>query len=239
MKIVFTPDWFLNFDVLIESFGFMILGLLFLFAIQAYTISKKKSVLYLGFGFLLIALGELTTVFTKLILYYDSSVTSEIGQAIITKGVVSSIDIFYYAGFSLHKLLILLGLYVIYKLPDMRKKSDPADFALTLYFLFITVILSHKIYYLYHLTVFLLLALIVRDYVRIYFGKKSKSKNTLFMISTFSLLAISQVMFMFSSVDILYVLAQTLQVVSYVILLTFMVKITQNGKKAKPNGNNA
>ncbi len=237
MKIVFTPDWFLNFDVLIESFGFMILGLLFLFAIQAYTISKKKSVLYLGFGFLLIALGELTTVFTKLILYYDSSVTSGIGQAIVTQGIVSSIDIFYYAGFFLHRLFILLGLYLIYKLPDVRKKSDPADFALTLYFILMTVILSNSVYYLYHLTAFILLALIVRDYVRIYIGKKSK--NTSFLISAFSLLAISQILFIFSSVDILYVLAQTLQTVSYVILLTFIVKITKNGKKAKPNGNNA
>ena len=237
MKIVFTPDWFLNFDVIIESFGFMILGLLFLFAIQAYTLSKKKSVLYLGFGFLLIALGELTTVFTKLMLYYDSSLTSEIGQAIITQGIVSSIDIFYYAGFFLHRLFILLGLYLIYKLPDVRKKSDPADFALTLYFILMVVILSNSAYYFYHFTVFLILALIVRDYFRIYLGRRSK--NTLFLISAFSLLAISQVMFIFSKIDLLYVLAQVLQVISYVILLTFMVKITQNGKKAKPNGNHA
>ena len=237
MKIVFTPDWFLNFDVLIESFGFMILGLLFLFAVQAYTLSKKKSVLYLGFGFLLIALGELSTVFTKLILYYDSSVTSGIGEAIITKGFISSIDIFYYTGFFFHNLLILLGLYVIYKLPDVRKKSDPADFALTLYLIFMIVILSNSIYYLYHLTAFIILALIVRDYVRIYIG--NKSKNSPFLISAFSLLAVSQIMFIFSFVDVIYVLAQTLQIISYMILLILMVKITQNGKKAKPNGNNA
>ncbi len=237
MKIVFTPDWFLNFDVIIESFGFMILALMFLFAVKAYTLSKKKNVLYLGFGFLLIALGELSTVFTKLILYYDSSVTSGIGAAILTKGVVSSLDIFYDAGFFFHKLFILLGLYVIYKLPDVRKKSDPADFVLTIYLISMIVILSNSAYYFYHLTAFILLALIVRDYVRIYM--KNKSKNTAFLISAFSLLAISQLMFIFSFIDILYVLAQTLQVASYMILLALMIKITQNGKKAKPNGNHA
>lgn len=237
MKIVFTPDWFLNFDVLIESFGFMILGLLFLFAIQAYTISKKKSTLYLGFGFLLIALGELSTVFTKLILYYDSSVTSGIGEAIISKGILNSVDIFYYTGFSIHRFLILLGLYVLYKLPDIRKRSDPADWALAIYWIFITVILSHSIPYLYHLTALIILSLIIRDYVRIYSDKKSK--NTRILISAFGLLALSQGIFIFSPLGSLYVLAQGLQVASYMILLTLIVKIVQNGKKAKPDGNHA
>lgn len=237
MKIVFTPDWFLNFDVLIESFSFMILLLFFLFAVKSYKVSKKKSVLYLGLGFLLIALGELSTVFTKLILYYDVGVTKEIGQAIITQGVVRSVDIFYYTGFFFHRLLTLLGLYVIYKLPSVRKKSDPADLALTLYLILMIVILSNSLYYLYHLTAFIILVLIVRDYIRIY--RSEKSQNTLMLVSAFSLLAVSQAIFIFSHLDAFYVMAQSLQVVSYIILLLLIVKIMQNGKKTKQNGNNA
>ena len=233
MKIVFAPDWFLNFDVLIESFGFIILCLFFLFAIKSYKLSGKKSVLYLGIGFLTIALAELSTVFTKLVLYYDSGVTSEIGQAIITQGVVSSVDIFYHTGFFFHRLLTLLGLYLIYKLPTGRKKSDPADLALTLYLILMTAILSNSLYYLYHLTAFIILVLIIRDYVRIY--ENGKLNNTLILITAFSLLAVSQAIFMFSLVGTMYVVAQSLQVVSYMILLALIVKITQNGKKKKQN----
>ncbi len=237
MKIVFAPDWFLNFDVLIESFGFIILCLFFLFAVRSYKLSGKKSVLYLGFGFLSIAIAELSTIFTKLVLYYDLGVTSEIGQAIITQGVVSSVDIFYYAGFFAHRFLVLLGLYLIYKLPTGRKKSDPADLALTLYLILMTAILSHSLYYLYHLTAFIILVLIIRDYVRIY--RESKSKNTLILVTAFSLLAISQVIFMFSLVGLVYVTAKILQVASYIILLVLIIRITQNGKKEKQNRNHA
>jgi len=231
MKIVFSPDWFLNFDVLVESFGFIILFLFFLFAVKSYKLSGKKNVLYLGFGFLSIATAELSTILTKLVLYYDTGVTSEIGQAIITQGVVSSVDIFYYAGFFFHRLLILLGLYLIYRLPSVRKRSDPADFALALYLILMTAILSHSFYYLYHLTAFIILVLIIRDYARIY--SSGRSTNTLILISAFSLLAISQSIFMFSLVGIMYVVAQTLQIASYMILLALIIRITQNGKKKK------
>ena len=237
VKIVFTPDWFLNFDILIESFGFIILCLFFLFAVKSYRLSGKKSVLYLGLGFLSIALAELSTVFTKLILYYDSTVTSEIGQAIVTQGIISSVDIFYYTGFFFHRFFTLFGLYIIYKLPTGRKKSDPADFALTIYLILMTAILSHSLFYLYHLTAFIILGGSIRDGVRIYRG--GKSKNTLILITAFSLLAISQAIFIFSLVGTMYVVAQTLQIVSYVILLALIIRITQNGKKEKQNRDHA
>ena len=80
VKIVFTPDWFLNNDVLINLVSFFVLGLFFLFAIKSYTLNKKKSILYLGIGFLLVAIGELATVATKLVLYYDTEITKEIEE---------------------------------------------------------------------------------------------------------------------------------------------------------------
>ncbi len=223
VKIVFTPDWFLNFDVIIGLFSFAILSVFFAFALKSYNISRKKSVLYLGIGFLLIALAELGSVLTKFVLYYDTEVTSEIGKAIITQGIVSTVDIFYYTGFFLQRLFTLLGLYVIYKLPTGRKPSAPADLALTIYLILMTAILSHSMYYFYHLTAFILLVLIIRDYYRIY--RKEKLTNTLILISAFALLAVSQAIFIFSTLGNIYVIAQILQVASYIILLFLIIKI--------------
>jgi hypothetical protein len=124
-----------------------------------------------------------------------------------------------------------MGLYIIYRLPSVRKRLDPADLALAFYFILMTAILSHSFYYLYHLTAFILLVLIIRDYARIYWT--GKLTNTLILISAFSLLAISQIIFMFSLVGAIYVLAQGLQVISYTILLALIIRITQNGKKKK------
>jgi len=175
MKIVFTPDWFLGQDVLIEIFSFMILFLFFFFSIKSYGLSKNKKVLYLGIGFLLIALGELSTILTKLVLYYDTTITRNVGQIIVTYEAVKSVDIFYYLGFFLNRCFTLLGLYVIYKLP-LKKISS--NFFLTMYFIIICALLSHSFYYIYHLTALIFLFLIINNYWGIYQFYSQYSKGT-------------------------------------------------------------
>jgi hypothetical protein len=64
MKIVFTPDWFLQGDVLVEFFSFIILCLFFYFSIRNYKLCGRKGFLHLGVGFLLIALAEISTILT-------------------------------------------------------------------------------------------------------------------------------------------------------------------------------
>ena len=131
MKIVFTPDWFLNNDVLIGIVSFMVLFLFFLVAVKSYMLNNKKSILYLGIGFLLIALGELSTILTKIVLYYDIGVVQEIGRAVITSKIVNTVDIFYYAGFFFNRFLTLLGLYLIYMIPSSKKLQKLLSFSFT------------------------------------------------------------------------------------------------------------
>lgn len=229
MKIVFTPDWFLGNDVLINIISFLVLFLFFLFAFKCYKLDNKRSTLYLGIGFLLIALGELSTILTKLVLYYNTNITQEIGRIVINYQVVQSVDIFYNVGFFLNKFLVLLGLYVIYKLPLNKKLS--IDFFLIIYLIFTVVLLSQTIYPFYHLTALILLVLIINNYYKIY--KKDKLVNTQILISAFVLLAISQAIFLLSKLNYLYVTAQSIQLVSYITLLILIMKIIKDGKKKK------
>ncbi|MFH1325492.1 MAG: hypothetical protein ABIH49_01825 [archaeon] len=232
MKIVFTPDWFLNNDVLIETFSFLILVLFFLFAIKSYKLSEKKNVLYLGIGFLLIALAELASIVTKFILYYDFNVTQEIGQAIITYKIVSSVDIFYYLGFFFQRFFTMLGFYVIYK----TRTATKGEFLFTVYLLFAIAALSQPFYYVYHITSLMLLGLIINNYYKVY--KEDKVANTRVLLFAFSLLALSQIIFIFSKLGLVYVLAQNIQLISYAILLVLIVKIIKNGPKEKQSRNN-
>lgn len=227
MKIVFTPDWFLGKDVLINFISFLVLFLFFLFAFKSYKITKKKSILYLGLGFLLIATGELSTILTKLVLYYNTTITQEIGRMIIEYKIVQSVNIFYYIGFFLSKFLVLLGLYVIYKIPSNEKLS--VDFFLTTYLILGIALLSHIIYYAYPLTALIFLILIIKNYYKIY--KKDKLANTQILIFAFVLLAISQVLFILSELNYFYVEAQIIQLVSYITLLALIMRIIKNGKK--------
>lgn len=231
MKIVLTPDWFLGIDVFIEIFSFIILSLFFYYSLKSYKLSRNKNSLLLGVAFLLIALAELATIFTKLVLYYDASFTQTVGRAIITYNVVQSVDIFYYVGFFFHKLLTLVGLYVIYRIPLKRRLSG--DIILVLAFLVISALFSQGFYYLFHVSALLLLILIINNYCSIY--KENKSDNTKMLIIAFSMLALSQVLFIISRIGVLYAAAQIIQLVSYLTLLILIIRIVKHGKKKKSN----
>jgi hypothetical protein len=234
MKIVFTPDWFLQGDVLVEFFSFIILCLFFYFSIRNYKLCGRKGFLHLGVGFLLIALAELSTILTKLVLYFDLYAvrfTQNVGRAIVTSQVVSSVNIFYYMGFFIHSLLILLGLYVIYRIN--MEKATKKDIMIMVYFIVISAFFGCIFhYYLFYLTSLIFTVFIAENYYKIY--KKNKTENTKVLINAFSILAISQVMFLFSKFGGFYVVfAQLLQLVSYIILLLLIIRIWEHGKKKK------
>jgi len=231
MKIVFTPDWFLQGDILIEIISFAILVLFFYFCRKNYKLSGKKSILYLGVGFLLIALAEISTIITKFVLYYDTTFVQEIGRMIVTYNVTHSVDIFYYIGFFFHKIFTLLGFFIIYKIP--MKKGSSRDLILTLYFILVAALFSQGFYYLFHLTATGLLILIISNYYSIY--SKNKSENTFLLITAFSGLALSQIIAVLSPLNVLYVISQGLQLVSYLILLILIIRITKYGREKKSN----
>ena len=237
MKIVLTPDWFVGKDIMIYFFSLLVLIIVFVLAIKSYKLNKKnKNLLYLGLGFGLIALAELAGVFTKLVLYYDIGPAQAIGQAIITNQLVSSVDIFYYLGFFFHNLLILAGLYIIYRLP--QKKLHLEDYVLVLYFIVLSAILSEYegFFYLFHLTAFVLSLLIINNYYKIY--KKNKFVNTKMLIMAFSVFALAQIIYVFSKIEILFAIANVTELISYVILLFLIIRIMKYGEKKKPHGHN-
>lgn len=229
MKIVLTPDWFLGSDVLIEGFSFIVLLAFFILSYKNYKLSKNKNCLYLGIGFLLVAIAEAATILTKFILYYDTTFTQQIGMMIVTSHVVQSVDLLYYVGFFFHKLLTLLGLYLIYRI--LQEKKTGIDLLLALYIIFVSSIFSAGFYYLFHLTALLLLSLIINNYYQLY--RKNKSENTLILILAFFMLALSQLIFVLSILSSLYVFGQVIQLVSYLILLILIIRILRTEKHGR------
>ena len=234
VKIVLTPDWFLGADVFIEFFSFVVLFIFSILSIRTYKLNKNRSFLYLGWGFGLIALAQLAAVITKLVLYYDIGPTQAIGNAIITSQILNSVDIFYYAGFFFQRLLTLCGLYIIYRLP--RKHKSIGDYFLVAYFILLSALVSTEFYYLFHLTSLLLLVMIIGNYYEIY--RKNRFVNTKILIVAFSMLALSQLIFILSTIDSLFALASVIELISFVGMLFLVIKILKHGKKKGPHGNN-
>lgn len=234
MKIVLTPEFFLGKDILIEGFSFIILLIFFILALKNYKIGKNKKMLYLGIGFGLIALAQLASVFTKTILYYDIGPSQAIGQAIITSQIVNSVDIFYYIGFFFHRFLTLLGFFLIYRLP--KKKINKEDSFLILFFLFLSAFIGKEFYYFFHLTCLMILIFITNNYLEIY--KKNKLVNTKILIFTFIILSLAQLIYIFSKLGDLFVVANITELIGYILLVFLFIKIIKNGKKKEQDGNN-
>jgi len=236
VRFVSIPDWFLGKDVFIEAFSFIVLFIFSFLAIKNYKVSKNRRLFYLGVGFGLIALAQLAAVLTRLVLYYDFGPSQAIGQAIIASQMVSSVDVFYFTGFFFQRFLTLTGLYMIYRLP--RANKSVLDYVVVLYFVLISVFITNNIANVFHLTAFLLLLMIVGNYYRIY--QKNKFLNTQILVVAFGILAVSQLLFIFSGMVVgLNVAGNVVELISYTILLGLIIRIRKYGKKTKPYGHNS
>jgi len=229
MSVIFSPSWFLGIDIAVEIFSFLILSVFFFLSIKNYRITKNKKALYLGIGFLLIAIAEIFTVFSKFAIYYDIMFTHRIGKFIISYTVARSTDIIYNISFFFHRFLTLLGFYIIYRLP--MKTQKPEDIFLALYFLVISALFGTVFYYLFHITAVVLLVLIINNYYRIYL--ENRSKNTKLLVNALIILLIGHFIFILSNIRIVYVVAQLIQLISYIMLLWLIIRILQYGKKKK------
>ena len=234
MRFVFTPDWFLGKDVLIEAFSFIVLLIFSILAIRSYKLNKNRKFLYLGTGFALVGLAQFAAVMTKLVLYYDFGPSQQIGAAIVAAHMLSSVDIFYYVGFFFHKFLTLGGLYIICRLP--RNKTSMWDSVLVLYFIIISALGSQQIFYLFHITTLIILLFIIKNYYNLY--DRNRLNNTLILLFGFIILAFSQLIYILSPFEAMYVLANILELATYIVLLILVVNILHYGKKKKQNGHN-
>ena len=234
MVLILAPDWFLGFDVAIEAFSFVILFIFFLLSIRNYKINKNRNLLYLGIGFFLIALAQLFSILTRFTLYYNVSLIREVGQLIIHYHVLKSTDILYNLGFFFNRFLTLMGLYLIYKLHS--KERTFFDFTLIIYFVFVLSWMSplnSPTYYLYHITVLILIGLIIRDYILVY--KKNGDSNTMTLIVALIVLFLGHLNFIFSAEQAFYATGYILGLASYTILLVLMIRLLKYNKKYRSN----
>ena len=233
MAFVFAsaPNWFLAPDVIINAFSFLVLLAFFILCINNYKINKNKGILYLGIGFGLISIAQLAIFLTKFVIYYNTTFTTYIGTLIIKYNIVDSTSTLYNLSFFFNRVFTLLGLYVIYRLPN--KKKSATDLILVSYFIILSVFISNQAYYLFHATAMILFMLIAYNYYSIY--RKNKFSNTKILAISFGILALSQLLPIVSTNNIVDVASNLIELISYVILLILIVRL-KYGKKKKSDG---
>lgn len=228
LKLVLFPQWFLTPDTIIDFFSFIVLFLFSLISLKYYKIIKNRKFLHLGLAFLLLGLGELIRIIMNLGLYYNLSTTYEIGRIIVTSNIIGSIDVIYFTGFFISRFLIMLGLYFIYY--STKKRKHELEHLLILYFITITAVFAGGVDYIFNITITVLLALIFVNYNSIY--RRTKSENTKILSYGFFILLISYLLITLSKISSnIYVFANLLQLVSYMIFLYIIIKIYKHRKK--------
>ena len=235
MRFILTsvPNWFLAPDFLINAFSFLILLSFFILCIKNYKLNKNKAMLYLGIGFASIAFAQLAIVLTKFGLYYDTTFTSYIGNAIVQSNIIGSTDTLYKLSIFFNKAFTLFGLYVIFRLPKQKRFFDVV---LVAYFIVLSLFATNLTALLFHLTTFGLFALISYRYFLVY--RKNKFDNTRMLFLAFALLALGRLLLLLSHIEIITVISDILELASYSTLLVLIIKILNHDTKKEQDGYN-
>jgi Na+/proline symporter len=92
---------------------------------------------------------------------------------------------------------------------------------------------SEDSYYIFHITTLLFLIFITARYYKNY--RENKNPSAKLLATSFSIITISQLVFCFIRLNpLLYVTAELVQLIGYIILLITFIKVLKDGKKTKP-----
>ena len=134
-------------------------------------------------------------------------------------------------GVSFYHLVHLTGLYMLYCIYQERLIRSDALIVLAAFF--IITYFSHNSYFAFHVMALVVLALITNIYFETY--QRNRKNTTLYLMTGFSIIAISQAFFVFKTMaSFVYVLAQLIQLVGYIFLLVTIVRVLiPHGKEEK------
>jgi len=229
INLIFSPQWFFGKDILIDVVSILVLLFISFFAWRFYALNKgRKSYALLAVSFLLLALSFCSKVLTNFTLYSVKEHKVQLGLQTFTFQFINYSDNFFLFGTLIYRLLTIYGFYLLYSL--YYKKQDKTMIFMMLYFIFVSTYFTWSAYYLFHLTVFFLLLFIL---FKLYCNcKMTKDLPARWLFVSFATIALSQLFFMFIRMEEeLYVVAEGVQLLGYIILLVGFLMVLYYGKK--------
>jgi hypothetical protein len=230
-----SPPWFYGKDIIIDLVSAFVVLLIALFALRNYffnTENKRQLVFFGAFG--LLSLSFIIKSATALLSHAGLVFNYKIIFPWFNVGFLLSSSDLSAVGFLLYAGLTLMGLYVLYALTSEKGRFLTMNHAILAYFIVLLTYFSRFQYFLLYLTGFLFLFATVRRYFIAY--NKNNYKNTLLLAISFSIIALSQIIFMFTlSNHLIYVFAELVQLVGYLTLMYTFFRVLRIAKKKKQN----
>ena len=230
IQFIYSPDWFMGKDLLIDLCSMIVLFLIGFFSLRYYKLKPaKKTYLQLGISFFLISLSFLFKILTNFTLYFSVLQTQNIGGLLFTYHFIQPSDILFTIGSLIYRILTLIGLYLLYTIYDPQSRSSKW---LAIFLIIAAMYFSQESYYIYHIITLIVLVLITLRYYKNY--RENQNYSTKLLAISFTIIILSHLVFCFVMLNpLLYVTAELIQLIGYSVLLITFIRVLRDGKKKK------
>jgi hypothetical protein len=224
---VYSPPGFYGKDIAIDALSAIVVLLISYFSFRYFLLDRKNNKQALAsIAFLLLGLSFIAKILINVITHNEKLLTSHMIIFGVDFGITYSV--FSAVGFLAHAFLTLFGFYLLYALAS--KDSLSMNYIIIAYLLVISTYFSRFNYSIFYLTTLLFVAALSRRYFMSF--KEFKYRNTLLLCYSFSIIGISQFIFIFTVHSrMLYVAAEILQVIGYLFLLYTFLMVLKNARQ--------
>ena len=227
---VFGPEWFYGFDSIIELIAIIVSVLLVYYSYKCFKLTKENKYLYFSTAFLSLTVAFIAKILGTLTIYRPTITRTTLGSTIhqtFTSMTPYSINAI---AFIVFIFFTLLGFMILFLIISRLRWNNQRVIALLLYFVFLATWISVIHYQLFYLTTFVLLLLVTYSYYKNYL--EIRSEKARFVAIAFGILLISQAFFIFVIYsEIIYVLAELLQLMAFIYLLIPFILIFKKKPK--------
>ncbi len=220
--------WLFDKDIFIDIFSILVLFFILVYAINFYRLRKKETKYrYLITSFFLLMLSFIVKVCTNWIVYTSTTKIEHMGRIITVYKTASSANFLVFLGILNYRILALIAFYFLYLV--YVDKPPRSSILFTAYLLLVVGYLSQLQYYVFHLTSFILLLMIVVHLLNTYYKKKNPFTKSLG--ASFFIIMVSQALFIFFAINpLFYVAAELIQLIGYLLLLVTFIWVIQRAK---------
>jgi len=201
-RLFFTPGWFNGWDIIFDAVGLLITLLIAAYSWRMYRVNGDNKFAYFSFAFLLVGLSFLAKIVTSGILYYTPvrDVAADVLRPVAGQRLELS-QLFYRAGFFLQMVTMLGGWLLIFFISQksrarLRKFHEVTQIALFLYLVLLISVVSNFKYFVFYLTIGVLLGLIVLNYYKNYLNT-NRNANAYKVMLSFLFILIGNFFFIF------------------------------------------
>ena len=234
-QILLGKEWFFSVNIYTDIFSIVVVSLIALFITKAYDLTKNKKYVVMLASFYMLLFGFICKIISNIFAYMNNVDFRVLGLEFLQKSELLNSQYWFALVFLVYEIVTLLGMYFLY---HVYNRNEPkSTIILVTYLLCLSVMLSYYFYYVFYMTYLGILVLISMQFWTNY--SKTGFGNTALLATSFSIIALAQLIFIIASVhSLFYAVAVAIQIVGYLLLLVTFVMVLKYGKKKEPARHN-